>query len=299
MKNRKTLLVFTLLFSLFLFGYAAYFIGNGHHIQYQKRKAAWPVLKKMLIREIKEFKGDAGIVVKDLNMNLEFSFNKDRLFPSASLAKVPIMAACFDAAREGRLKLDDTVKLKISDKMSGSGDLKDMHPGVEFTIEELIGRMIYDSDNTATNILTNTVGIDYLNDKFKEFGLKNTSLSRKIADYKSRKTGIENYTTTEDMALILENIYRGTLVNKNISDDCLRLLKLQKISDRIPKYLPVEVIVAHKTGLEKGVCHDIGIVFSKKGNFLICVLTKHSNSNSAPSKEFIAKIALKVYSYFE
>ena len=81
----KISIIFGLFLALFfLFGYATYFIGNGHHIQYQKRKAAWPVLKKMLIREIKEFKGDAGIVVKDLNMNLEFSFNKDRLFPSNS-----------------------------------------------------------------------------------------------------------------------------------------------------------------------------------------------------------------------
>ena len=101
------------------------------------------------------------------------------------------------------------------------------------------------------------------------------------------------------MALLLEKIYRGALGNKYVSDQCISMLKLTRMNDRIPKYLPVEITVAHKTGLENGVCHDAGIVFTRKGNFLICVLTKHVNSNSILSKEFIAKVALYAYKYFE
>jgi len=265
----------------------------------EERKIVWETLRQKLANEISQFKGEAGIVVKDLQTNREIYHNKDKLFPSASLAKIPIMAACFLAAEEGRLKLDRQVALKDSDKLTGSGILKDTRSGATFTVEELIGLMIYDSDNTATNILTNMVGIDYLNNSFKTFGLKNTELSRRIADYKSRDAGLENYTTVEDMALILEKIYRRVLVNKDISEKCIKLLKLQRISGRLSKYLPVETLVAHKTGLERGICHDVGLVFTSEGDFLICVLTKHSNSNSAPSKEFIAKAALHAYAYFE
>lgn len=265
----------------------------------EKRKAAWQVLRQKLTNEISQFKGEAGIVIKDLRVNWEVSHNKDKLFPSASLAKIPIMSACFLAAQEGRIKLNREITLKSSDKFSGSGILKDTRSGVTFNIEELIGLMIYDSDNTATNMLTNIVGIDYLNNVFNSFGLKNTNLFRKVADFGSRDRGIENYTTAEDMALILEQMYRRILVSKNISEKCLKVLKLQRVNDRIPRYLPVDVAVAHKTGLERGVCHDAGIVFSCKGDFLICVLTKHANSNSIPSKELIAKVALHTYIYFE
>ena len=265
----------------------------------EKRKVAWKVLRQKLINEISQFNGEAGIVVKDLQTNWEIVHNKDKLFPSASLAKIPIMSACFFAAEEGRLKLDRNVALKSSDKLFGSGILKDTRPGATFTVEELIGLMIYDSDNTATNILTNLIGIDYLCNAFNSFGLKNTNLSRRVVDFSSRDRGIENYTTAEDMALILEQMYRRSLVNKNVSEKCLKLLKLQRVNDRIPKYLPVDVTVAHKTGLERSACHDVAIVFSCKGDFLICVLTKHANSNSAPSKEFIAKVALHTYAYFE
>jgi len=208
------------------------------------------------------------------------------------------MSACFLAAQEGRIKLNREITLKSSDKFSGSGILKDTRPGVTFTVEELIGLMIYDSDNIATNMLTNIAGIDYLNNAFNLFGLKNTNLSRKIADFNLRDRGIENYSTAEDIVLILEKMYRRTLVNKNISEKCLKVLKLQRVNDRIPKYLPVDVTVAHKTGLERGVCHDAGIVFSCKGDFLICVLTKHANSNSIASKDFIARITLHTYNYF-
>ena len=265
----------------------------------EKRKIAWETLRQKLTNEISQFKGETGIVIKDLQTGWEFSYDKDKLFPSASLTKIPLMAACFLAANEDRLKLGRNIELKSSDKLSGSGMLKNMNPGTIFTVEELIGLMIYDSDNTATNILTNIVGVDYLNNSFNAFGLKNTKLSRKIADYHARDRGIENYTTPEDISFILEQIYRRSLVNKDVSERCLKLLKLQRMNDRISKYLPVDITIAHKTGLEQNVCHDAGLVFTSEGDFLICVLTKHKNPNSVPSKDFIANVALYTYVYFE
>ena len=268
-------------------------------ISLERRKAAWQVLQQKLIYEISQFKGEVGLVIKDLSSDWEISYNKNKLFPSASLVKIPIMAACFLAATEGRVKFDREIVLKNSDKFPGSGILKNVQPGATFSAEELIGLMIYDSDNTATNILTNMVGLDYLNKVFNVWGLKKTNIARKVADFSSRDRGIENYTTAKDMAWLLEQFYHKALISKDISERCLKILKLQRTNDRIPRYLPIEAIVAHKTGLEQTVCHDAGIVFSGHGDFLICVLTKHANSNSTFSKDFIAKIALDTYAYFE
>ena len=265
----------------------------------EARIAAWQELQQRIKNEISQFKGETGIAIIDLATGWEFSYEKAKLFPSASLAKIPLMAACFLAADQGRIKLDRNIALKSSDKLTGSGVLKDMPAGTTFSLERLIGLMIYDSDNTATNIVTNLLGTDYLNSAFKTFGLKNTELSRKIADYRLRDKGIENYTTAEDMALLLNKIYRKELHNRNVSDQCINMLKLTRMNDRIPKYLPAEITVAHKTGLENGVCHDAGIVFTRKGDFIIAVLTKHANANSNLSKELIAKVSLYAYKYFE
>jgi len=305
MKTKKALLFITLILFLGIGGhfgqqyYAKFQKAKQERISYETRKAAWQELQQRLKVEISQFKGEAGIVIKDLKTGWEFSYEKTKLFPSASLAKIPLMAACFLAADQGRIKLDRNIALKSSDKLTGSGVLKDMPAGTTFSVERIIGLMIYDSDNTATNIVTNLVGIDYLNSAFKSFGLKNTDLSRRIADYQSRDRGIENYTTAEDMALLLDKIYRRSLGNKSVSDQCISMLKLTRLNDRIPKYLPVDITIAHKTGLEKGVCHDAGIVFTRKDDFIIVVLTKHANLNSAPSKEFIARVSLHAYKYFE
>ena len=306
MKNLK--IIVTMMIFVVLAGIGGYFTAKyyGGHLEvqkckivFEKRKTAWIELKQVVANEIGQFKGDAGIVIKDLNVNQEISFNKEKLFPSASLTKVPIMAACFLAADQGRIKLDRNIALKPADKLTGSGSLKEMKPGATFSVEELIGLMIYDSDNTAANMLTNLVGIDYLKSLFKIFGLKNTTLSRKIADFSSRDKGIENYTTAEDMAFLLEKIYRKNLISKDASEKCMRIMKLSRTNDRIPKYLPTEITIAHKTGLERDVCHDAGIVFTSKGDFIIVVLTKHANSTGALSKEFIAKVSLYAYNYFK
>ncbi len=271
---------------------------QGQQVILEQRKIAWELLKPKLAGEVKRFKkGEVGLVVKDLRYNWTISHNPDRLFPSASLVKIPIMAACFIAAEDGTLKLDRRIVLSNSDKYPGSGVLKDARPGTVFTVEELIGLMIDDSDNTATNMLTSILGINYLNSVFDRLGLKDTNLSRRVADFDSRDRGVENYTSAEDISGLLERIYRRSLVNRSISEKCLRVLKMQRARDRIPKYLPCNLAVAHKTGLERNVCHDAGIVFGCQGDLLICVLTRHWSRNAAASKNFIARIAFHAYTY--
>ena len=262
------------------------------------RAGSWADLKENIRRAQKGYKGEAAIVIKDLDMGWQTESNKDVAMPSASLVKIPIMMAYFAAAEEGSIKFSDIIELKQSDKTAGSGLLKNECPGSGCTIETLIYLMITRSDNTAANVLINRMGLDNLNRYFIKFGLKRTNLSRRMMDFKSRKDGVENYTTAGDMAYILEDLYHGRFINKTVSKKCLELLAEQKINDRIPKKLPHDVIVAHKTGLENGVCHDVGIVYTNKGNFLICVLTKHDYPTARPTKHLISLLSLLTYNYY-
>ncbi len=303
----KKIVIFILVISLASYGAMAaarYSAARQKRVREERarveaRKAAWRGLSRKLCSEIRSFKGRSAIVVKDLGTGWEMRHNPDRAFPSASLVKIPVMAACFEAADRGRIRLGQGIGLKSSDKFTGSGDLKDMKPGTVITVGELIGLMIYDSDNTAANMLTSLLGMDYLNKAFMSFGLAHTDLARRIADYRARDKGVENYTTASDMAMLLDKMYGKILVNARVSDQCVNVLKMTRTKDRIPKRLPAGAVVAHKTGLERGVCHDAGIVFTPYGDFIIVALTKHSNSTAAPSKAFIASAARDVYDYFE
>ena len=129
-------------------------------------------------------------------------------------------------------------------------------------------------------------------------GLIGTTLKRKMMDFDSRARGIENYTTTSDLAYVLEKIYRQDFLGQQLSQIALALLKGQRVKDRLPRYLPQNIVVAHKTGLEKGIVHDAGIVFTPKGNYIICVLT-HKLGNYSEAKKFIADLSLLTYNLYE
>ena len=285
------------------FSYAAYRTFKkvkAKQILLARRKAAWENLRGTLKNRIEVFQGQPSIIIQDLDSGWEINFNKDKLVASASLVKIPIMLSYFYAAEEKKISLKSTLYLKASEKVEGSKVLGDKPAGSVFTLGELIEPMIIQSDNTATNLLIDFLGFDALNAYFKKMGLKNTNLARKMIDFKERKEGIENYTTAEDMAFLLAGLYRNNFLNKEISKHCLFLLGKQKINDRIPRNLPKEgIAIAHKTGLERHVCHDVGIVYTPKGNFLICVLVKHENKLAKPAKKFISDIALLTYNYYQ
>lgn len=272
---------------------------NSRQADLGKRKAAWKRLIKEIAREVRSFNGTPGIVIKDLDMNWEMQLNKDISIASASVVKIPIMLSYFCAAGEGKVDLESKIRLKKSDRTPGSGKLQHLPDGQEFKIEDLIELMITESDNTAANMLINNMGIDTLNAYFEKLGLKRTNLSRKMMDFRERREGVENYTTASDIAYLLEQMYRGKCMGYTTSGRCINILAGQKVNDRIPKKLPEGTVVAHKTGLENGLCHDAGIVYTGKGNYLICVLVKHNYKSARETKSLISSISLAVYNYFE
>jgi beta-lactamase class A len=265
-----------------------------------QHKAEWAALRARIERQYAGFKGNAGIVIKDLASGWEIDINKRQIFPAASLVKIPIMAGCFKAIEEGRISLESEIRLDPQDKTPGSGVLKAMPSGSVYTVDKLIQLMIDESDNTAANLLISRLTPEYLNAFFKQQGLSGTCLQRKMMDFSKRGQGVENYTSAEDIAVLLERMYRGGCVNPTVSEKCIAVLLKQKMKDRIPKKLPKETPVAHKTGLERNVCHDAGVVYAPEGDFLICVLTKsRSKGGYRAMKDFIAKTALAVYTVYQ
>lgn len=293
-----------ILISLFAFLLGSLFIYlsfNIWHIykekQLEQRRTNWAILEERIKKQVESFGQETGIVIEDLSTGWKIAINENKLFPSASMVKVPIMASFFCACAEKILDLKQRLVLKNRYKVLGSGVLKEYAQGTAFDIDNLIETMIVESDNTAANMLIEYLGFDSLNNYFKKIGLNNTNIARKMMDFKSRRYGLENFSSAADLAYLLEEIYNHKLINKSFSQRCLEILKKQKIRDRIPAKLPSGTVVAHKTGLEKGICHDAGIVFTPQGDFIICVLTRHNYKISRPAKKFISDIALDVYNY--
>ena len=302
---RKTIRVLLLAFSLgaalclALWGLRYYSEAKSTRLELERQRTVWNNLKEELQRETAAFSADVAIAVEDLNSGWTIFINEEELFPAASIVKIPIMLVAFSAAAEGRIDLEDKLTLKAALRVGGSGTLKNQPAGIKLGVSELIGLMVSISDNSATNMLIDYLGYDYLNQRFRELGLKNTNISRMMMDFESRARGIENFTTAADLAFILREIYHARAISRAYSEMSLEILKLQKVGDRIPANLPEDISIAHKTGLERGICHDAGIVFTPYGDFIICVLVRHTYKTAQEPKRFIARIAQRVYDYYQ
>jgi beta-lactamase class A len=88
----------------------------------RQKKADWLALKRYVGREVARFKGTAGIIVKDLDTGWEYSYRGERLFPSASMVKIPIMAAVFQSERDGKLTMDQLVTMVRADQNHACGN---------------------------------------------------------------------------------------------------------------------------------------------------------------------------------
>ncbi len=263
-----------------------------------QRQMRWEANSDNILKRISNLKGQAGIVVEDLETGWTFIHNEDQPFPAASLVKIPILVTCFKAVEEGRLDLSEKHVLRREDRVGGSGILRRMRNGRSFTYSQLIDYMVTESDNIACNILIDRLGFDYINQVFEELGLEKTRLNRKMIDFAARDQGIENYTTAAEMTGLLDRLYHHRCFNAEISERCLAVLKRQKINDRLPRYLPKEITVAHKTGLEKEVCHDAGIVFTPSGDYIITVLV-HTWIGPGSAKIFIGRLSSYFYEIFK
>jgi beta-lactamase class A len=179
----------------------------------------------------------------------------------------------FEQELAGRLELDAEVVLKRTDKASGSGVLKRTRSGTRLTVASLVELMLQRSDNTATNILTDLLGLEEINEACRRQGLTATCMPRYIMDLEARDNNVENFTSATDMGHLLKAIYEQRVLDAPSATQLLEILKGQRVRDRLPRYLPRGVVLAHKTGLMKDACHDVGILYGRNHDYVVAVLT--------------------------
>ena len=241
--------------------------------------------------------GVMGLAVKDLTTGEEFLLNHNLVFPQGSSIKVAILLEVFKQAKEGKFSLQDRLWLEKKDKVGGSGILKELgNHTVSLTIKDIAILMILLSDNTATNILIDLVGMENVNRTLSELGLTETRLQRKMMDYRAAAEERENISTPMEMLKLLEFIYRSEVLDPSSCDAILDILKRRK-SGSIRQLLPSGIEVAHKPGGIEGVACDIGVVYLPHRPYIICAMTNYLINGEEGSKA-IAEVSRLVYDYF-
>ena len=265
----------------------------------------WKKLEARVEQIDAKFGGVMGVAILDLTDGRILLRNADRVFPTASSIKIAVLLELYhqdQQAREGaqgKAKLNDIYTFDPKDLVEDSQVMAGLTVGVtRVTNRDLAQFVVAVSDNAATNVLIDRVGMQNVNATLRSLGLTKTMLRRKMIDIAAARRGDENVSTPEEMMRLLEMIYKGKALNRELTDQLIKQLKTLKKDSYLSYELPADVELADKPGSLDGVRNDVGIIFAQNRPFAIAVMTAYDRDEKAAERT-ISEVALEAYHYFE
>lgn len=257
----------------------------------------------------KAHRGKVAIAIKHLGTGDSYFFNADEVMPTASLIKFPILIEVYQQAAEGKVGLADLLVLRDKDKVPGSGILTyHFSEGATFPLKDAVRLMIVFSDNTATNLVLDRIGLASTNLRMEALGCPNTKVHAKVFrgsttslfPERTKKYGLGS-TTAREMLGLFERLHQGKLVSPEACKEMLGHLKKCDDKEKLKRFLPEKIAVAHKTGSTSEVRTDAGILYLPGGTVAVCVLTADNEDKSWRSDNagnvLCGKVAKEVYDY--
>ena len=233
-----------------------------------------------------DMKGETSVYVSPTDSTEEVVSNS-KAQRAASNIKLFILITAYQQVNEGKLNLNDKYTLKDSDKVNGTGEIRNMSSGSEISMQDLLEDMMEDSDNTAANIVIRQLGgMDKVNAQIKKIGAKDTKLERMLMDTDALKDGKDNYTSVADLGMVLKKIYNHQMVSTKYDNAMLDILKKNNNHTKLPHDLPEEATVYNKTGEfdDYGVENDAAIFGNNKGSFVIVVMSQDGSRDEQIKK---------------
>ena len=263
-----------------------------------KQKVLWQKLESDVRQIDQHLDGVMGVAIEDLTSGDHFFLREDEVFAQASSIKITILVDLYLQAEKGKLKLTDLYTVQSSDLVPDSDIMGGLTPGVtRLTLRDLATMMVAVSDNSATNVLIDRVGMQNVNAMLDSLSLTHTRLRRKMMDLEAARQGRENISTPREMMTLLDAIYHGRVLNKESTADFFKMLSTNKDSF-IPRDLPAGLMVANKPGELEAVRNDSGIVFVEGRPYVICVMTSFLR-NERDGEEAISKVSLDTWRMFD
>jgi beta-lactamase class A len=255
-------------------------------------------LEKSVLDVDRGLDGVMGVAIIDLTDGHKYLLHANDVYPQASSIKICVLAELYRQAQQGKLKLTDMYTVNAADLVQDSDIMGGLTPGVtQITLRDLATMMVAVSDNSATNVLIDRVGMDNVNAFLSSQGLRDTRLRRKMMDLKAAGEGRENISTPSEMAKLLQALYQGKILNKEMTDDFFKVLATHKDS-WIPRNLPDDLKIADKPGALEGVRNDSGVIFVDKRPYILCVMTTYLR-RERDGEEAISNISLAAWRMFD
>lgn len=244
-------------------------------------------IDKLVNSTVGELPNKTGVFVSMIGeKNNDYENNGRTPIRSASIIKLFLMEAFYREVNEGTILLDESYILKDTDKVGGTGVLQNYAEGTELTYQEIVKKMIVDSDNTAGAIIMNILGGPENTTKLiHNQGFKDTRVERKFVDTVALAAGKDNYTSAVDVGNLLKKIYQREAVSPQYDQSMLEVLKYNKNHSKLPKQIDSAIAVYNKTGeyQEYGVQNDACIFETNDRACIAVVLSEDGNESEQVS----------------
>jgi beta-lactamase class A len=267
-------------------------------------------LEDRILPLAKGYKGKVAVAVKNLESGESYFLDADDDMPTASLIKFMIMLEAYMQVSEGKVKLDDRMTLRKADMVPGSGILTyHFSDGATFPFRDAIHLMMVYSDNTATNLVLDHIGLPSTNKRLEEWGFTHTKLNAKVFrgsttsldKDRTKKFGLAS-TTARETVQMLEKVHQGKVVSPEVCKEMLDHMKKCEDKLKLKRYLPEKIVVANKSGTVSDARTDCGILYLPAGPVAICVLTTQATDKNYkddnPGNVVIGRIAEQVYEHY-
>ena len=258
-----------------------------------KADLLWKNLETTATAAAADFDGVMAIAIRDLTDGRSIAIRGDEVMPTASMIKIAVLVELY---RQNRLREMYTVDAK--DLVDGSAILSRLTPGVtQLTLRDLATNMIGDSDNAATNVLIDRLGMAKINAMLDGIGLPKTRLQRKMIDLAAARAGRENVATVDETVALLAALHHGKVLGAEETADLFKVLATPK-SSRLLAMLPGGARGATKTGTLDGVVTEAGILYPPKRPFAIAIMTTYVR-DMAKAERVMSEIALAAWHLFD
>lgn len=257
-----------------------------------------------------EHKGKVAIAFKTLTGEESFYLDADEAMPTASLIKFPILIEVYYQLMAGKIDMNEKLTLTDKDKAPGAGVLTPhFTSGATFPLKDAVRLMMVFSDNTATNMVLDKIGLRSVNERMAALECPNTRINAKvflgsttsIDPERTKKYGLGS-TTAREMVHLLELLHQGKLASPEACKEMIATMKKCDDWQKLRRFLPEDLPVAHKTGAVSKVRTDAGILYLKSGPVAVCVMTNENvdqrRTRVNDAEILIGKVAKEIYDHY-
>jgi len=220
-----------------------------------------------------------GVFARSADADTLLEHDPDQALPSASVIKVPLVMTLYADAADGRIDLER--RMRLGDRVDGSGVLRDLRDVADFSLRDLAALTMILSDNTATNLVIDAVGVERVAERLAEWGCRKTALRRRMYDFEAAKRGLENVATARELASLLAILVEGRCRDRSTSDAVLAVMERCADDTMLRRFLAPGTMVPSKSGTLDASRNDVAVFRGPERTVLVAAFTSHVEDHLA------------------